>query len=90
MQIDNIKVLKKDERGTIYRCKPVNYIVRNKDTVSADHTHKEAEMLYLVEGEVELTVGKETKKIKAPIKVFIPSNKYHKLIAITDIKLIRV
>lgn len=89
MQIDDIKVLKQDERGTIYRCKPVNYIVRRKDTISADHTHKEAETLYIVEGKVELTIGKETKHFEAPIKVFIPSNEYHKLVAITNIKLIR-
>ncbi len=89
MQINDIKVLKQDERGTIYRCNPVNYIVRRKGTISADHTHEEAETLYLVEGKVELTIGKETENVEAPIKVFIPSNEYHKLIALTDIKFIR-
>lgn len=89
MQIDDIKVLKQDERGTIYNCKPVNYIIRKKSTVSADHTHEEAETLYIVEGKVELTIGKDTKNVQALVKVFIPPNEYHKLIALTDIKLIR-
>jgi len=89
MQIEDIKVLKQDKRGTIYNCDPVNYIARKKDTVSADHIHEEAETLYLVEGKVELTIGKETKNVEAPIKVSVPSNEYHKLIALTDIKLIR-
>ena len=89
MQIDEIKVIKKDERGIIYKCDPVNYIVRKKGTVSADHTHGEAETLYLVEGKVELTIGKETKNVEAPLKVFVPAKEYHKLIALTDIKLIR-
>ena len=89
MQIDDVKVLKEDERGTIYRCTPVNYIVRKKGTVSANHTHEEAETLYLLEGKVELTISKETKNVKAPIEIFIPSNEFHKLMALTDIKLIR-
>jgi len=90
MQIDDIPVLKYDDRGTIYRCEPINYIVRYKGTVSADHTHSEKETLYLVDGRAELTVGTESKNIEAPAKVFIPSNKYHKLVALTDIRLIRV
>ncbi len=89
MKIQEIPIIKHDERGIIYRCEPVNYIVRKKDTISADHTHDEAETLYLVEGKVELTIGKETKNVEAPIKVFIPSKEHHKLIALTDIKLIR-
>lgn len=90
MQIDQIERLKEDDRGTIFKCGSVNYIVRKKATVSADHAHKEAETLYLIEGKAELTIGKDTKNVEAPIKVFIPSNEYHKLIALSDIKFIRV
>ncbi len=89
MQIDEIEILKQDDRGIIYRCEPVNYIVRKKGTISADHTHSEAEKIYLVEGKVELTIGKETKVVEAPVQFFVPANEYHKLIALTDIKLIR-
>ena len=89
MKIEEIPVVKQDERGTIFRCEPVNYIVRKKGTISADHTHEEAETLYLVEGKAELTIGKETKTVEAPVKVFIPEKEYHKLVSLTDIKLIR-
>ena len=89
MKIRDIPIIKQDERGIIYRCDPVNYIVRKKGTISANHRHEEAETLYLIEGSVELTIGAETKNIKAPKKFFISSNEYHRLVALTDIKLIR-
>lgn len=89
MKIEPIEIVKQDARGIIYRTGSVNYISRKKGTVSADHTHEEAEVLYIVEGECELTIGKETQNIKAPVKVTIPSGEYHKLIALTDIILIR-
>lgn len=89
MKIDDIPIVKEDERGIIYRCVPINYIVRKKGSISADHTHEEAETLFLVEGEIELTIAKETRTVKAPKTFFVPSNVYHKVVALTDIKLIR-
>ncbi len=89
MKTEPIEISKEDERGIIYRCDPVNYIVRKRGSISADHTHEEVETLYLIEGKGKLTIGGETEEIKAPIKVLIPANEYHKLVAITDIKLIR-
>lgn len=89
MKIEDVPILKKDERGIIYRCEPVNYIVRKKGTISADHTHQKAETLYLIEGKVELTIGKETEVVEAPKKFFVGPNEYHKVKALTDIKLIR-
>ena len=89
MKIEDIPTIKDDDRGKIYRCEPVNYIVRKKGSISANHTHEEAEQLYLIEGEVELTVGSETTQVKAPKMFFVPPNVYHKVKALTDIKLIR-
>ena len=89
MKIEPIKIVKQDNRGIIYRAGSVNCILRKKGTISANHTHEEAENLYLVKGKGELTIGKKTKEIKAPAKVFIPAGEYHKLIAFTDIVLIR-
>lgn len=89
MNTEPIEIVKKDERGIIYRIGSINYIARKKGTISADHRHAEAETLYLIEGKAELTIGKETEIIDSPIKVFIPGNEYHKLVALTDIKLIR-
>ncbi len=89
MKIENIKITKKDDRGVIYDCEKVGCIFREKGTVSANHIHEEAETLYLVQGEIELTIEDEMEKVKAPIKVHIEKNIYHKLIALTDIVIIR-
>ena len=88
MNIKKLAVVKSDERGTIYNCDRMNFLVRKKGTISSDHSHKEGEDIFLVEGEIELTVGKETKKVKAPVKIKIPPNVYHKIIALTDIRIL--
>jgi quercetin dioxygenase-like cupin family protein len=88
MLLDKIDVIKSDERGVILDCGKSNFIFRKKGTISADHTHDEHEIFHLVKGEVEATVGEETQILKAPIKIDIPSNVYHKLIALSDFELV--
>lgn len=89
MDIKKLQIVKSDERGVIYDCGKVGFITRKRGTTSADHNHKEPEILYLVEGRIELTVGEETRKVEAPAKIEIPEHIYHKLVALTDIRIIR-
>ncbi len=88
MDIEEIKVLNKDERGIMYDCDKLKFIEKKKGTINANHEHEVPEILYLVKGEAELTIGKETKNVKASVKISIPANTYHKLIAITEIILL--
>ncbi len=88
MDIQNINILKSDERGIIYDCGASKLIVRKKGSISANHTHKEPETVYFVKGEAELTIGEETKIVKAPVMFRTDSDVYHKLVALTDIELI--
>jgi len=88
MNIKKLNIIKSDERGTIYNCEKMNFLVRKKGTISSDHTHKEAEDIFLVEGKIKLIVGNETKEVESPIKIEIPSNVYHKIIALTDIRIL--
>ena len=88
MEINDIKIIKSDDRGVIYDCGKSNFISRKQGTISADHTHNEKEELYLVKGEVEITINDETKTIKAPVLINIPANAYHKLVALSDIDLV--
>ncbi|MCH8741868.1 cupin domain-containing protein [Patescibacteria group bacterium] len=88
MKIEDIKIIKSDDRGIIYNCGKSSFISRKKGSVSADHTHEEREVVFLVKGEVELTIGKETQIVKAPIKFETAPDVYHKLIALTDIELV--
>ncbi|MBU0612599.1 cupin domain-containing protein [Patescibacteria group bacterium] len=88
MLLEEVDVIKSDDRGVILDCGRSNFISRKKGTVSADHTHDENEIVYLVKGEVELTMGEETQIVKAPVKFVAPPNIYHKLVALTDIEMV--
>ena len=85
MDLHEIKIIKSDERGVIYDCGKSSFITRKKGTIGADHTHEDPEIIYLVKGEIELTIGDETQIVKAPIMFKIGSNVYHKVVALTDI-----
>ncbi len=88
MKLYNIRTVKQDERGIIYDCGKSSFISRKKGTISADHKHEDPEIVYLVKGEVELTIGDETRIVKAPVMFKTDSNIYHKLVALADIELV--
>jgi len=88
MNLKKLKIVKSDDRGIMYACDKLDYISRKKGTISADHTHEYPETLYLVKGEIKLTIDKKTKIVKAPMKIVIPKDVYHKLIAFSDIELL--
>jgi len=88
MKINNIDIIKSDERGVIYDCGKSCFISRKKGTVSANHSHEDPEIVYLVRGEIELTIGDETEIVKAPAMFETGPNVHHKLIALTDIELV--
>jgi quercetin dioxygenase-like cupin family protein len=88
MQLYPINIIKSDDRGIIYDCGTASFITRKKGTISANHTHNEAETIYLVRGEIELTIENETQIVKAPIMFKIGENVYHKLVALTEIDLV--
>lgn len=85
MKLNEIKIIKSDERGIIYDCGNSSFITRKKGSIGANHTHEDQEIIYLVKGEIELTIGDETKIVRAPIMFKIDSNVYHKVVALTDI-----
>jgi mannose-6-phosphate isomerase-like protein (cupin superfamily) len=88
MRLKEIPIIKSDERGIIYDCDKLNFISRKKGTISADHAHNIREILYVVRGNVELTIGKETKQVSAPLRIEIPAHTYHKLVALSNIELL--
>jgi len=58
--------------------------------VSADHSHKDNEILYLVYGEIKLTIADEMCVINVPTKIVIPPNVYHRILALSDIGIIEI
>ncbi len=88
MDLKEIEIMKDDERGVLYQCGEARFIFRKKGSMSANHTHADPETLWLVEGEIEMTVGDEVKILKAPIGIDIEPNTYHKVMALTDIRMV--
>ncbi|MBT4446807.1 cupin domain-containing protein [archaeon] len=88
MKLNKIRIIKSDERGIIYDCGKSSFISRKKGSISANHTHEDPEIVYLVKGEIELTIGDEIQIVKAPVMFKTGPNIYHKLIALTDIELV--
>lgn len=88
MKLNEIRLIRSDERGVIYDCGKSSFLSRKKGTMSANHKHKDPEILYLVKGEVELTINEGTEIVKAPVMINIDANVYHKLIALTDIEIV--
>ena len=88
MELHEIKIIKSDERGIIYDCGKSKFISRKKGTVSADHRHDDPEVVYVVKGEIKLTIGDETQIVRAPIMFKTDPNVYHKLVALTNIELV--
>ncbi len=86
--INEIQLIKSNEDGAIYDCGKVKLIIKKEGSVSADHSHQEAESLFLIDGNAEITLDKDIKKVSSPISIDIPSNIYHKILALTNIKLI--
>jgi quercetin dioxygenase-like cupin family protein len=73
-----------NEKGQGFKAGRLFYYTTNPGAVRADHTHPEAETLWVIKGKAELQVGEEREVIEAPCMVEIPGNIYHKLTAITQ------
>lgn len=76
------------QRIIILHSRTLKFISRKKGTITADYSHNEYEVLYLIKGEVELTIDEDTEIIKAPIKIEILEKVYRKLFALSDIEII--
>lgn len=88
MELQKVRVIKKDDRGLILDCGKSSFITRKQGSISANHKHADPETVYLIKGKIELTIADETKTVEAPIMFQTKSNEYHKLIALTDIDLV--
>lgn len=83
--IQDVEIVEKSESHVAYDCGNCFYVKLEKGGVISDHTHEHEETVYLMEGEAEAIIGNDIKRIKAPAKLVIPSNVYHKFTALTDV-----
>jgi len=80
-----MKLIKENEKGKNYQADGFKITYRYKDTVSGDNAENLKEIIYLVVGKAEITIGQKTEIIASPNKIEIPAKTYHKIIALTDI-----
>jgi mannose-6-phosphate isomerase-like protein (cupin superfamily) len=88
MQPQPLKPIKQNESRITYECGPVLYIKARAGSILADHTHGEAETLWIVEGKGSIQVGEETTEFEAPCVLEIPGGIYHKFLPETDVNFI--
>ncbi|MCX6753837.1 MAG: cupin domain-containing protein [Candidatus Nomurabacteria bacterium] len=82
---EKVKIIEKLEGVIAYDCDKVYYVRLQKGAVLSDHSHNHKETVFLMEGEAEAIIGEKTQIVKAPAKLVIPSNIYHKFTALTDL-----
>lgn len=78
----------RDNRGVVYDCDGMRYGIIKAGAVSESHTHKEREVLFLLEGEIQYTAGSVTRHLKAPIRIETAPHTKHALMAKTDIRIL--
>jgi quercetin dioxygenase-like cupin family protein len=83
--IEKVNIIEQSKWCTAYDCDIILYIRLKKWTSASDHIHGHAETVFLMEGEGEMILWNKKKIIKAPAKLIIPANTYHKFTALTDV-----
>jgi quercetin dioxygenase-like cupin family protein len=66
MQSNALEPVKQNDSRITYECGPVFYIKAKASSILADHTHGEAETLWIVEGKGSIQIGEETTEFEAP------------------------
>lgn len=83
--LEEVKIIEKSEGVVAYDCDKVYYVRLQKGATLSDHTHSHEETVFLMEGEAKMIIGDKTEVVKAPTKLVIPADTYHKFTAITDL-----
>jgi len=55
-----------------------------------EHFHEQEEVFHILEGEIEMTIGGETRRVRPGLAAIVPANVPHSTRAITDGRLIVV
>ena len=83
--IEEVKIVEQYEWCIAYDCDTVLYVRLKKWVIESNHSHDHEEVVFLMEGEVEMVLWEEIQKIISPTKITIPPNIYHKFTALTDV-----
>lgn len=88
MKLEPLVPTKIENDVVIYPCGPVHYVAAKAGRILADHTHDEAEILWIISGSGEMIVANGKAEFTGPQTVHIPAGVYHKFLAKTDVNFI--
>lgn len=80
-----LPIAKENDKGKLYQADDFKIAYRHKGTDSGDNDINPEEIIYLISGSIEFTLGQETETVTAPAKLYIPARTYHKLHALEDV-----
>lgn len=83
--MQQLPLIKDNEKGKLYQADGFTVAYRYKGTDSGDNAVNPEEIIYLISGSIEFTLGQQTETVKSPAQLHIPANTYHKLHALEDI-----
>ena len=80
-----MKLINNNEKGKVYSGSDLKIFYRKNRSISGDNDVNSYEKIYLIKGEVELTIADKVRNITAPAEFEIPENTYHKIVALKDV-----
>ena len=83
-----MELIKDDQKGRVYQDGKIKVFYRKEGSVSGDNSINVEELIYLINGSVELTVDDKVENLDAPARIKIPEKTYHKIVALSDITFI--
>lgn len=83
-----LDLIKSNAKGKTYQADGFEILYRYKGVIAGDNSENSEEIIYLINGEAEVTINDETVTLKSPAKFKIPAKTYHKIKAVTDIAFI--
>ncbi len=92
IEFDKAKTIKikKGIEGKVFHSEKATFVMfyLKKNSVLPKHTHHHEQCSNLIKGELEFTIGNETKIMKQGMTALIPSNIPHSVKAISDCQLL--
>lgn len=80
-----LELIKEKEGVKVYLGNNCRIYYGEKDKVFGDNNTNPEELIYLIQGELEVTIEEDVLLLKAPAKIQIEKETYHKLESKTDV-----
>ena len=88
MKKEPLEPFAKNNARTTYKCGPVYFVQAEAGGTLADHTHDEAETLWIIDGKGKIQVGDDTAEFEGPCILKVPGGVYHKFMPATNVNFV--